>query len=109
MFRADGAKERPLRIADQAGAVDVGGQGVFEIVVGGHGMILAALLVQPQPQPPILREHVLDLHTQAGADAREAVNHKRDQRPVPQPRRRRGVDRVQQRPRLGRLEHRGLA
>lgn len=53
--------------------------------MAGHGLILAALLVEHYPQPPVLHEDVLDLHPQGGADAREAVDHECDRRPVASP------------------------
>ena len=37
-----------------------------------HGVRLAAFLAQPHPKPPVLREHVLDLHAERRADAGEA-------------------------------------
>src|SRR4051812_19188346 len=40
---ADGAEQRPLRVAAQAGAVEVGGEVVIKVVVAGHLVPLAAL------------------------------------------------------------------
>lgn len=103
---AEGAEEGALWIADETGAGDVGGQDLLERVMAGHGVMLAALFVQPHPQPAVLRVDVLDLHGQGGAHAGERVDHQADEGLVAQPRRRRRIDQVQQPPRLGRIEHR---
>ncbi len=106
---ADGAEQRPLGVVADAGLVEIGGEVGLKVVVAGHGMRLAAFLPQPHPKAAVLREHVLDLHAERSADAREAVDHEGNQRPVAQSRRRRDVDGIEQRPRLGRLQHRRLA
>jgi hypothetical protein len=54
------------------------------------GVRLAALLAQPHPKPPVLGEHVLNLHAERRADAGERIDHEGDQRAVAQARRRRG-------------------
>ncbi len=46
---ADGPKQWPLGIVGQAGALDVGDQVRFEIMVAWHFVVLAALLAQPKP------------------------------------------------------------
>ena len=46
---ADCPKQRPLRIGHEPAAVDVGVKVGFEIVVAGHFVALAALLVQAHP------------------------------------------------------------
>ena len=74
-----------------------------------HLVLLAALLAQPQPKPAVLHEDVLDPHGQRRPDPPEGEHHERDQRPVAQPDRRGDVDAVEQRPRLGRIQHRRLA
>jgi hypothetical protein len=51
-------------------------------VVGGNVVALAALLVQAEPEPLALRVVVLDVHTDDGPHAGEAVNHDADERPV---------------------------
>jgi len=78
-------------------------------MMAGHLVPFAAFLAQPHPEPPVLHEHVLDPHGQRGANPSEAVHHERDQRPVAQPNRGGDVDAVEQRPGLGRIEHRRLA
>ncbi len=91
---ADGAKERPLEVCRKPGPVQIGREDLFQVVVAGHGVILAALLMEPYPEPSVLSEHVLYLHSQRGADAGEAINHERDKRAIAQSCRRRGVDAV---------------
>ena len=46
---AVGLEQKRLRIAREPRAVDVRVQVGFEIVVAGHGVLLAALLVQAHP------------------------------------------------------------
>ena len=83
---ADRAEQRPLGIVGEARALDVGGEIGLKVVVARHGVRLAAFLAQPHPKAAVLREHVLDLHAERRADAREAVDHQPDQRPVAQAR-----------------------
>lgn len=77
-------------------------------MVAGHDMLLAALLVQPYPQPPVLGEHVLHPHGKRSPDAAERIDHQPDQGAVAQADRRRHVDAIQQLPGLVGREHRGL-
>ena len=74
-----------------------------------HGVLLAALLVQANPLPPVLRIHVLDAHADRRADAREGIDHQADERAVAEADDGRGVDRVDELPRFLRIEHRRLA
>jgi hypothetical protein len=105
----DRAEQRPSGVPRQIAAVDIGMEIRLEIVVARHRVALAALLVELHPQPSVLDEHVLDPAGQRRADPREGVDHQRDQRAVAQANARRHVDRVEQRARLGRVEHRRLA
>ena len=66
-------------------------QDLFEGVMAWHGMVLAALLVQPDPQPAFLSEDILYLHREGGADAGERIHHQRDEGVIAQPGRRRGA------------------
>src|ERR1700730_7744003 len=66
---ADRAEQRPLGIVAQAGAVEIGGEVFFEVVVARHCVAPAALLPQPHPEAPVLREDILDRHAERGADA----------------------------------------
>ena len=75
------------------------------MVVVGHRVRLAAFFAQPHPQAAILREHMLHLHAERGADQGEAVDHEADQGAVAQARMGSHVDALQQRSRLGRLQH----
>ena len=81
---ADRPKQRPLRIAGEAAAVDIGVKVGLKIVVAGHFMALAALLVQANPQPAVLHVNVLDLHRERRADAGEGIDHEADQGAVAQ-------------------------
>src|SRR4051812_44845659 len=54
----------------------------FKGVVHWHRMLLAALLVRPEPPALTLREVVRHPHGQGGADPGEAVDEDADQRPV---------------------------
>ncbi len=47
---------------------------VLQIVVRGHDVVLAALLMQPNPTPALLPEHVLDVHGNGRADACERID-----------------------------------
>ena len=59
---AECGKERALGLIGTTGGLQTGLQIDFEIVLAGHGVELAALFVEPHPQPIILDEDVLDLH-----------------------------------------------
>jgi len=71
---ADSAKQRPLWVVRKPGALHIGREGLLKVVMAGHGVILATLLMEPHAEPSVLSEHVLDFHSQRGADACEAVN-----------------------------------
>ena len=70
-----------------------------------HRVALAALLAQPHPQAAVLCERVLDCHPERRADPREGIDHEPDQRAIAQTGLRRDIDAVEQRARLGRIEH----
>src|SRR4051794_12949549 len=55
-------EERPLWVACDACRLDVGIQVGFRVVVGGHLVELAALLVEAEPPPLAVGVVVLDLH-----------------------------------------------
>ena len=78
-------------------------------VVGGDVVPLSALLVEPEPAPAPLPEVVLPPHPQHRAHPREAVEHHREQRPVPETGQRARVDRREELPRLRRREDRRRA
>jgi hypothetical protein len=105
----DGAKQRPLRVIGQTGGLDVGVQVAFKIVVAGHLVPFAALLMQSHPQTAILHTEVFDLHAERGANAGKGIDHQPDQGAVAQARDGRDVDRVQQPSRFGGLQHGCLA
>jgi hypothetical protein len=73
-----------------------------------HRVALSALLAQPHPLPPVLREDILDRRPEGRADPRERIDHEPDQRAIAQacdlPR----VDAVEQRARFAGIEHRRL-
>jgi hypothetical protein len=81
----------------------------FEVVMAGHGVLLAALLVQAHPKPPVLRIHVFDAHADRRADARERIDHEAKERTIAQANDGRDIDRVDELARLGRIERRRLA
>jgi hypothetical protein len=58
---AGGAEERTFAILDNAGTRDVLLEITVEIVVRGHLVFLAALLMKPNPTAPALHKIVLDL------------------------------------------------
>ena len=98
----------PLGIVTQAATVEIGNKVFFEVVVAGHLVPLAALLAQPHPEPAVLRADILDRHAEGRTDAGERIDHQRNQRPVAQTGDGASVDAVEQRPRLGWIEHRLL-
>src|ERR1017187_7372142 len=51
---ADGAKERPLEVCRKPDPVQIGREDLFKVVVAGHGVILATLLMEPYPEPSVL-------------------------------------------------------
>src|SRR5947207_772940 len=53
---------------------------LFEIVVTGNLVLLAAFFMQTYPAAPALHEIITHLHLEHGVDAREAVNHHADKR-----------------------------
>jgi len=105
---ADRPKQRPLRIAREPAAVDIGMEVSLEVVVAGHFVALAALLVQANPKSAVLHVNVLNLHRERRADTRERIDHEADQGVVAKAYGRRYVDRVEQLPCLGRIKHRRL-
>ena len=82
--RVHALEERRLRLLEP-GRRDVGVEGRGRPVVGRYVVPLPALLVEPQPAPAPLPEVVLPPHPQHRAHPREAVEHHRQERPVPEP------------------------
>ena len=83
-WRAPPGKRALLVLADP-GRLDVGVKVRLERVVHRHLVVLAALLVQPEPPALALGEVVLDPHPERRADPRKAVDQDADQRPIAQP------------------------
>ncbi len=81
---AAGAEQPALSVFGEAGRGDVSVQRLGERVMARHRVMLAALLVQPQPPARALRPDILHLHFQRGRDARKGIGEGRDQRPVAQ-------------------------
>jgi hypothetical protein len=102
---ADGAEQRPLRISGKLGAVEIGDQIFLEVVVALHCVPLPALLPQPHPKPAVLSEDIVHRHSECRADPGKRIDH---QRAVAQAGVISGVDAVEQRAGLGRIEHRRL-
>ena len=78
-------------------------------MVDRDGVVLTALFLEPQPPALALLVVVLNAHADDGRDARKAVDHHSQQSAVAQAAEGRRVDRVEQLPRFGWLEHRRLA
>ena len=99
------ARRTVIGPASSPAALEVGVEGFRRPVVSRDVVPLPALLVEPQPPPAPLLEVVLPPHPQDCAHPREAVEHHREERPVPEPgHRRRGARR---RPAPGREVRRG--
>ena len=79
-----GPEKRPVEVPGDAGGGEVGVQIQLQVVMTGDYMLLAALLVQPDPAAAPLQEVVPDPHSQNGADAGEGVDHGADERPITQ-------------------------
>ena len=63
----DCAEQPALAVLGDAGGGDVGVQRLGERMMAGHGVMLAAFLVQPEPPARALRPKILHLHFQRGA------------------------------------------
>lgn len=74
-------KSGPVEIAANAGGGEVRVQILFEVVVTGDLVLLAAFFMEPDMAAPPLDEVVADLHPEDGANAGEAVDHQTDRRP----------------------------
>ena len=103
------AKQWPFHIALDPGLYQVGMQVLFQQMVAGHGVLFAAFLPQPYPQPAVLLVDVLDLHAQRCTYTSKGKHHQRNQRPVAQPGVSADIDTVQQLSRFTWIEHRGFA
>ena len=77
-------EKRPAQVLGNASGSEVRVEVQLQVVMTGNYMLLAALLVQPDPAAAPLHEVVPDPHSQDGADAGEGVDHGADQRPVAQ-------------------------
>ena len=81
--RPGGSEEGSLLFRSDPECLDVG----VEVSLGGmvrrHLVEFAAFLVKPKPPPLPVLVKIGDIHAHDGADAREAVDHDRDQREVP--------------------------
>jgi hypothetical protein len=106
---ANRAEQRPLGIVAQARAVEIGDEVLIEVVVTRHRVPLAAFLVQPHPEPAVLRVDILDRHAERRANAGEGVDHQPDQRAVAQANRRCDIDAIEQLAGFGGIEHRRLS
>ena len=89
-------KSGAFLVAGDAGRFDIGVQVGVGVVVGGHLVPLAALLVQAEPGPAAFQVIILDPHAEGGADAGEGIDHDADQGPVAQADQRGGVDAVEE-------------
>jgi len=78
------AEQVAVGIAGDADSVDIFIEEMIKVMVTGNVMLLAALLVQPNPSAAALHEIVTDLHFSDGAYARKTVGHDADQGPIAQ-------------------------
>jgi hypothetical protein len=90
-----GAEQWAVRVAGDAGGGDIVVEKLFQAVVTGDFVLLAAFLVQSDPAAPSLAEIVLHLHAEDRVDAGEAVDHDADQGAVAETGERAGVDGLQ--------------
>ena len=82
--RVDGLEERHLRLLEPA-RLDVGVEGRRGPVVSRYSRVASRLLVEPEPPAAPLPEVVLPPpHPQHRTHPREAVEHHRQERPVPE-------------------------
>ena len=77
-------EQGPVRIAGDAGRRDVFIEVLFQIVMAGNLVLLAAFFMQAHPAAASLHEIIPHLHLQHGVDAREGVDHDADQRAIAQ-------------------------
>ena len=80
----DARNSGPLGSPVDPGGLDIGVEVLLEGVVHRHLVMLAALLVQPEPPALALGEVVLDPHRNRRADPRKAVDQHPDQCPIAQ-------------------------
>lgn len=71
-------KEGAFWLQRQAGAVHLVEKILLERMVARHAVLLAASLVQSDPQPPLLPKNVVDPHSDRRPDAGEGVEEKRN-------------------------------
>ena len=93
----------------EAAGLEPGVQPGLEIVMTRHFCALSRFPFEPHPETTLMQEDVLDAHGRRRADARERIDHQRNQRPVTQAGERGHADAVQQRPRLVEAQDRRLA
>ena len=78
----DRAEEGAFLLGGDACRCEIGIHVIGGVVVGGHLVPLAALLMQPEPRLAAFDVVILHLHAEGGTDAGEAVDHDADQGPV---------------------------
>ncbi len=93
----------------ETSSVHVLEQGILGHVVKGHFMRPAAFFMQANPIPVAVAVNITDVYPQGSADAGESKYEDRNERMVPEASDRRGVDRVEQLPRVGCGKHGRLA
>jgi hypothetical protein len=81
----DGLEEGDPPCFAQSRMLDVFGKIGLQRVVTRHFVELAALLVEPYPQPPLLVEDIADVQSAGGGDAGEGEDHHADQGTIAQP------------------------
>ena len=103
------AEQPALLVVGDACRRDISVKRLGRGVMTGHGVLLAALLVQAQHPRRAARPEILDLHCQCSGDARIAIGEGGDQRSVAQVAHSLGWDAVDQPPPFVALQHRRLA
>jgi hypothetical protein len=98
-----------LPVLDDASGGDVLLQIPVQIVMRGHLVFLAALLMQPHPAPPPLHKEIFHLHRDRRSYAGEGVDHETNHCSIAQTGKESSVDRVDQDARLVHIQDRRFA
>src|SRR5271166_1844416 len=83
-FSGGRTEQIAIVIARDVGSLDVLVEQMIEIMMAGNIMLLATLLVKPDPAAPALHEIIRDLHLNDGADTGKAVDHDADESAIAQ-------------------------
>ena len=81
----DGLEQRHPPSLGQPGTLDVFGEVTLQRVMAGHLVELAALFVEPHPEPALLVEDVAHVHSAGRGDEGKGEDHHSNQCSIPQP------------------------